>query len=122
MSVIDTLVTNRSEADRRRVEQLTVLGWDNMTEEQRAEWLAGLKGAYNYTDLNRVTAALDYLAARLNESGYAVPGYQKHIVPHGWNTGKNLKNVVENGSFASNGTGGHSTLTIQRRSMITVYL
>ena len=42
-----------------------------MTEEERADWLAGhMKGAYNKGDLNRVGEALNYLHDRLNAAGY----------------------------------------------------
>lgn len=37
-----------------------------MTAAEQAEWLTGMKGAYNAADLNRVGIALNYLAARLS--------------------------------------------------------
>lgn len=71
MSIIDTLVTDRTASDNdmlaaalERVNSGTgtagdmelILNPDN-------------KGAYNYTDFNRVGAALAYVAARLNDAG-----------------------------------------------------
>lgn len=71
MSIIDTLVTDRTASDNdmlvaalERVNSGTgtagdmelILNPDN-------------KGAYNYTDFNRVGAALAYVAARLNAAG-----------------------------------------------------
>lgn len=65
------LVTDRTAQDVARVLELKNKGWTNMTAEEKAEWSAGMKGAYNSTDLNRVHAATQYLSERLNECGYA---------------------------------------------------
>ena len=43
-----------------------------MTEEEKVEWQAGMKGAYNYEDMNRVESAVVFIANRLSESGYYV--------------------------------------------------
>lgn len=45
---------------------------DGLTAAEQAEWDAGLKGAYNFTDLNRVEAAVKTLAAALTSAGYPV--------------------------------------------------
>ena len=37
---------------------------------EMSEWLSSLKGAYNYTDLNRVGDAINYLANLLNSYAY----------------------------------------------------
>lgn len=63
--IIDTLVTDRTQADVERVKALAAKGFAAMTAAERAEWLAGMKGAYNAADLNRVGTALNYLAGRL---------------------------------------------------------
>lgn len=65
-TIIDTLVTDRTQADVERVRELAAKGFAAMTAAERAEWLAGMKGAYNAADLNRVGTALNYLAARLS--------------------------------------------------------
>lgn len=65
-TIIDTLVTNRTQADVERVQALAAQGFAAMTADEQAEWLAGMKGAYNASDLNRVGTALNYLAARLD--------------------------------------------------------
>lgn len=65
-TVIDTLITDRTEADVERARGLAAKGFSAMTADERAEWLAGMKGAYNASDLNRVGTALNYLTARLN--------------------------------------------------------
>lgn len=66
------LITDRTKADVERVRHLAAKGWANMTEEERNEWLDGLKGAYNTTDLNRVGAAVEYVVGRFGELGYVV--------------------------------------------------
>lgn len=43
-----------------------------LTDAEKTEWLAGMKGSYNATDLNRVEAAVKQLAAELNAAGYPV--------------------------------------------------
>lgn len=64
-TIIDTLITNRTQADVERVRKLAAKGFPAMTSDERAEWLAGMKGAYNASDMNRVGTALNYLAGRL---------------------------------------------------------
>ena len=43
-----------------------------LTDTEKTEWLAGMKGCYNASDMNRVEAAVQTLAAELNAAGYAV--------------------------------------------------
>lgn len=77
-----TLVTDRSPADLETLRALLAVPLADWTAEQLAEFnLAASKGAYNYTDLNRVTAAMDYLNEVLTELGYQT-GYQRVKVPH----------------------------------------
>lgn len=64
-TIIDTLITDRTQADADRVNELAAKGFKAMTADERAEWLAGMKGSYNAADLNRVGTALNYLAGRL---------------------------------------------------------
>ena len=45
---------------------------DGLTAAEQAKWDAGLKGAYNFTDLNRVESAVKLLAAALTSAGYLV--------------------------------------------------
>lgn len=73
MSVIDTLVTDRTEADASRYSELRDKGWAAMTTAERAEWVAGMKGAYNASDLNRIASAMAYLSQRFASAGYSVP-------------------------------------------------
>lgn len=73
MSVIDTLVTDRTEADASRYSELRDKGWAEMTTAEKSEWMAGMKGAYNASDLNRVASAMAYLSQRFASAGYSVP-------------------------------------------------
>ena len=66
------LVTDRTARDVERWRLLHSKGWDALTEEEKTEWQAGMKGAYNFEDLNRVESAVVFIAKRLTESGYFV--------------------------------------------------
>ena len=68
------LVTDRTQADVAYAQALTQkISAGTATDAELAAWnSAALKGAYNYTDLNRVGAATQYVADRLSEFGYAV--------------------------------------------------
>lgn len=66
------LITDRTQFDVDYVLHLEAKGYFGMTDEEKAEWDASLKGAYNYTDLNRVEAAVAYLCNRFPEFGYSM--------------------------------------------------
>ena len=66
------LITDRTQADVERYAELKSKGFHNMTDDEKAEWEAHLKGAYNYIDMNRVESAVEYVANRLTEAGYIV--------------------------------------------------
>ena len=61
------LITDRTEQDVERWRLLHSKGYKALTEEEKAQWRSALKGAYNYTDMNRVETAVDFLASRLTE-------------------------------------------------------
>lgn len=63
------LITNRTAADVVRWKALHDKGWEAMTAEEQAEWVAGMKGSYNYTDMNRVESAVRELETRFQEKG-----------------------------------------------------
>lgn len=74
-----TLITDRTPKDVKHWEYLRDKGFLNMTDEERAEWLAGnMKGSYNKGDLNRVGEALNYLRDRLISANYIT--YQTNFV------------------------------------------
>lgn len=66
-----TLITDRSPADLELLRDMLATPLEDWTAEQLAEFnLAVSKGTYNYTDLNRVTACMDYLNEQLTALGY----------------------------------------------------
>ena len=66
------LITNRTARDVARWKELHDKGWDAMTVEEQTEWLAGMRGAYKHTDMNRVESAVKTLVARFVERGYDI--------------------------------------------------
>lgn len=64
MSILENLITDRTQADVNRVMTLIRKG-KNMTPDELAEFLSPMKGCYNYTDMNRVESAVSYLALQL---------------------------------------------------------
>lgn len=67
------LITDRALADVDRIGQLAArINAGTATVAEQTEWASDLKGAYNASDLNRVGAAVAYVAGRLNGYGYAV--------------------------------------------------
>lgn len=67
---LEHLITNRTEQDVDRVKILAAKAWQDMTAEERTEWLSPMKGSYNYTDLNRVEEAVAYVGEQLARYGY----------------------------------------------------
>lgn len=67
------LITDRTQSDVSRAEYLARrLNAGAATAEEIAEYGSAMKGSYNAEDLNRVGAAVEYVANRLREYGYAV--------------------------------------------------
>ena len=82
MNIIDNLITDRSQSDVDALRTLLARGEANWTAEELAEFnLARSKGAYNYTDLNRVTEAMDALDESLRGYGYDTGYSEIEIVP-----------------------------------------
>lgn len=94
MSVLDTLITDRTQADVTRWKTLHDKGWSRMSPEEKVEWSSGLKGTYNATDLNRVTAAMEELDQQFRQYGYST-GYQRIEIPHGGNQGVTYLEYIE---------------------------
>lgn len=75
-----TLITNRSASDLENLRALLSTPVSDWTAEQMAQFNQAIsKGAYNYTDLNRVTQCMEYLDETLKSYGYET-GYQPIIV------------------------------------------
>lgn len=63
------LITDRTKEDETRALKLSEKGLENMTAAELEEYLAGLKGAYNASDMNRVESAVKYIADRFTVVG-----------------------------------------------------
>lgn len=59
--ILDTLITDRARDDAGRARALCAKGLGKMTQEERAAFLGGLKGAYGPTDMNRVREAIGHI-------------------------------------------------------------
>lgn len=94
MSILDTLITDRTQADVTRWKTLHDKGWSRMSPEEKVEWSSGLKGTYNATDLNRVTAAMEELDQQFRQYGYST-GYQRIEIPHSGNQGVTYLEYIE---------------------------
>lgn len=71
-NVLNRLITDRTQTDVSEWLRLRSKGYASMTEEEKAKWVAGMKGTYNASDLNRVTEAMVYLAELYRQYGYTV--------------------------------------------------
>lgn len=98
MSILDTLITDRTAADVARAEELSAKGISGMTPAELAEYLAGMKGAYNAADLNRVNEAMEYLAERFR--GYGYTGLTLRCVPVWTVTG--IPTAAQMGDYLAN--------------------
>lgn len=81
MSVIDTLIFDRTQADVDRVyalkQKILTDGLTSLTAEEKAEYMGGMRGAYNATDLNRVGQAVSYLADRFTDLPGELEAYRE---------------------------------------------
>ena len=99
-----TLITDRSPEDLQALRDLLATPMADWTAEQLAQFnQAASKGAYNYTDLNRVIAAMDDINERLTAAGY-VTGYQRIAVPHQGTGGRLPSGYTELQYIESTGT------------------
>lgn len=99
-----TLITDRSPEDLQALRDLLATPMADWTAEQLAEFnRAASKGSYNYTDLNRVTACMDYLNEVLTGLGYET-GYQRIVVPHQDSGGRLPSGYTELQYIQSTGT------------------
>ena len=76
MSIIDSLVYDRTDADVHRWTLLNAKSLSDMTADEKAMWLAGMKGSYNASDLNRVESAMGYLSGMLQQLPITLEQYR----------------------------------------------
>lgn len=65
-------IINRVKADVDRVEEYDQIGYVNLLDDQKAEWMRGMIGALNATDLNRIESNQQYIL-RLLSNEYKLP-------------------------------------------------
>lgn len=66
--ILPQFVYDRTAEDVARVKELRMIGWQNLSDEQKQEWLGGLKGAFNLSDVKRNENNCFVLAQLLNVS------------------------------------------------------
>lgn len=71
------LITNRTASDVGMAKSLLDKGWYNMTETEREEFISGMIGAYNHTDLNRVESAVQFVNDYLNSMQGGLDTYRE---------------------------------------------
>lgn len=64
------LITDRTAQDVARYDYFKGKKWADLTNDEKAEFLAGLKGCYNWTDFDRVYTAMTTLSNLLNQYAY----------------------------------------------------
>ena len=81
MSVNYTFIFDRTQADVDRVyalkQKILTGGLTSLTAEEKAEYMGGMRGAYNATDLNRVGQAVSYLADRFTDLPGELEAYRE---------------------------------------------
>ena len=72
LGVMPDLITDRTDADVDEAKRLRdkLIAGEALTDEESARYFAGIRGAYNASDMDRVGAAVRYVANRLNAEGY----------------------------------------------------
>jgi hypothetical protein len=73
------LITDRSNSDVEIAKALIKKGFQNITDEEKRLFLSGLKGAYNYTDFNRVESCVEYLVQKLYNTATGIEDYAKKL-------------------------------------------
>jgi hypothetical protein len=73
MSIIDNLITDRTQSDVNRWRTLRNKGFAAMTADEREEWMQPTKGSYGATDLNRVGEVMLFLLDLVDKLGIYMP-------------------------------------------------
>lgn len=81
MTVLDTLITDRTVDDVKNARTMYEKGYINLFDDERAAWDAGLKGAYDYRDMNCVREAIEYVDS-LAVAAKRDSAYVPVIIPH----------------------------------------
>ena len=94
------LITDRTSSDVAYAKSFRGKKWEDLSEAQKEEYLAGLRGSYSYIDFNRVENAVQYLSDLLNSYGYTnkvnvVTNWTASTVPTLSDIQRYLNNIAE---------------------------
>lgn len=90
------LITDRTQADFELWRMLSQIPWSQMSAAQKAIWAVPMKGAYNFTDLNRVGEAMLTLQSLFAASGYSVTVTVRTNYTAGeWPTNKQMQDYIQ---------------------------
>ena len=73
------MITDRTMSDVELVKSLVKKGLKRMTDDEKRSFLSGMKGAYNYTDFNRVESIVKYLSDRLVKVPVEIDNLRKEL-------------------------------------------
>lgn len=73
------MITDRTMSDVELVKSLVKKGLKRMTDDEIRSFLSGMKGAYNYTDFNRVESVVKYLSDRLVKVPVEIDNLRKEL-------------------------------------------
>ena len=73
------MITDRTMSDVELVKSLVKKGLKRMTDDERRSFLSGMKGAYSYTDFNRVESVVKYLSDRLVKVPVEIDNLRKEL-------------------------------------------
>lgn len=91
------LITDRTSSDVNYAKSFRGKMWDDLSTTQKAEYLLGLKGAYSYTDFNRVENAVQYISDLLNMYGYSNKVNTKtNWTPEDMQTVREIQRYIDN--------------------------
>lgn len=73
------MIMDRTMSDVELVKSLVKKGLNKMTDDERQSFLSGMRGAYNYTDFNRVESVVKYLSERLVDVPVEIDDFRKEL-------------------------------------------
>ena len=121
--IISSLVINRTREDVDFLleirDRIMLEGFDALQENYKRDWLAGMKGAYNYTDMNRVGEATLFIANQLIRLPKEVEQYCKE---NGVDYSDEYKVPYDPGSIVVNPKTDWNRGDIPTRTEIKTYL
>jgi len=79
MSVLDTLITDRTQTDVNEIialrNKIVANGWDNLSNQEKSAFMLNHRGTYNSSDMNRVGNAVSYVATEMGGQETLIRAY-----------------------------------------------